>query len=514
MRNNLPVTGREYELPKDTTLMSVTDCNGLITYANAAFVRVSGFEREELIGQPHNVVRHPDMPPEAFADMWATLRAGLSWAALVKNRRKNGDHYWVRAHVAPIDHRGTLLGYMSVRTWVGRDEVEAADELYRRFRSGKATHLGFHRGTVVRSGWMRWASSLKTMRVRWRIRCGALIAAALGILGNDAFGLRGVSLAAVSGIEVAILLLLVAWIDMQISHPVERVLRQALDIATGKRNEDLHMDRVDEIGMILRAIEQSGLNLRSLVDDIGEQIPGLGSTSREMAQGSIDLGSRSEETAASLEHTAASIEQITAAVRNNAQTAGRANELAVAASAAAAHGCEMMDKVTATMDGITVSSRRISEIVDVIDGIAFQTNILALNAAVEAARAGESGRGFAVVAGEVRALAQRSANAAKEVTALIGQSVATIEGGNRLIDEASTAMTGIVDSITSVTSLIGDISSATREQSDGIGEVNSEVIRLEQMTQQNATLVEQSAEVSGRLQHQAARLIEAVTVFQ
>ena len=170
MRVNEPVTQREYEFPENATLMSTTDTQSYIAYANAAFVEVSGFSREEIEGQPHNIVRHPDMPPEAFADMWATLKSGQPWTALVKNRRKNGDHYWVRANATPVVRNGRTTGYMSVRTKPTRDEIAAAETLYKDFRTGQAGTRKFHKGLIVRTGLMAWRSVFQVMPVRWRIR--------------------------------------------------------------------------------------------------------------------------------------------------------------------------------------------------------------------------------------------------------------------------------------------------------------------------------------------------------
>ena len=174
MRHNQPVTQREYEFPADATLMSTTNTQSHITYANAAFIAVSGFEREEIIGQAHNMVRHPDMPTQAFADMWATLKAGRSWTALVKNRRKTGDHYWVRANATPVVRGGKVIGYMSVRTKPLRAEIEATEAVYRAFREGRGGRWRFHQGLIVRSGAMAWASWLQVMPVRWRLRLGVL----------------------------------------------------------------------------------------------------------------------------------------------------------------------------------------------------------------------------------------------------------------------------------------------------------------------------------------------------
>ena len=274
------------------------------------------------------------------------------------------------------------------------------------------------------------------------------------------------------------------------------------------------MDRVDEIGMTLRTISQLGLMFRWLIDDVSQQILTVQAAVTEIAQGNNDLSARTEQAAASVEETASSMEQMTATVQTNAETSSQANRLSGTASDAAAKGGRAVSQVVSTMSEITTSSKKIADIIGVIDGIAFQTNILALNAAVEAARAGEQGRGFAVVAGEVRSLAQRSAEAAKEIKTLIGASVDRVEVGSKLVDDAGKTMDEIVSQVKRVSDLIGDISTATAEQSAGIGQVGQAISHLDQITQQNAALVEQSAAASQSLQQQAARLVEAVSVFR
>ena len=514
MRNNQPVTQREFDFPADATLMSTTDTQSHITYANAAFIAVSGFERDEILGQPHNMVRHPDMPTQAFADMWTTLKAGRSWTALVKNRRKTGDHYWVRANATPVMRGGRVTGYMSVRTKPSRAEIDGAEALYREFREGRAGSRRFHQGLVVRTGLMAWASWSQVLPVRWRLRFGV---AALGVLAVAGAAMAGVGGSLLAGYAAGALLLgavVSMLLEAQISRPLEQVLQQALSVAAGQPGENVQLNRVDEIGMILRAVNQSGLNLRSLVDDVSEQVGGVQTASSEIAQGNGDLSARTEQTASSLEETAASMEQMNATVKTNADTARQAAQLASSASQAAATGGAVVGQVVGTMDEITASSKRIADIIGVIDGIAFQTNILALNAAVEAARAGEQGRGFAVVAAEVRSLAQRSAEAAKEIKTLIGASVERVENGARQVDEAGRAMNEIVEQVKRVNDLIGEISNATLEQSSGIGQVNIAVSQLDQMTQQNAALVEQSAAAAESLKGQAVRLAESVGVFK
>ncbi|RUP30372.1 MAG: PAS domain-containing methyl-accepting chemotaxis protein [Curvibacter sp.] len=514
MKINLPVTGQEHGFAADATLMSVTDGQSHLIYANAAFLNVSGFERDEIMGQAHNIVRHPDMPSEAFEDMWATLKSGLSWSALVKNRRKDGDHYWVRANATPLLRDGVQVGYMSVRTKPTREEVQHAERMYRAFREGRAGALRFHRGLVVRSGWQAWGSLLQRLSVAGRIHLGlSLLALALGAAALRVFGMDDplawrFALACAGGCAVLSLFL-----DRTIAAPLRSVLVQALRVAAGHPAQVTDLNRIDEVGMILRAVNQAGLNLRSLVDDVGGQISGLRAVSSEITQGNDDLHDRTRQSNAKLDETASSMEQMTGSVASNADSARQAAHLAEAASAAATQGRNVISQVTQTMGGISDASQRIGDIIGVIDGIAFQTNILALNAAIEAAHAGEQGRGFAVVAGEVRSLAQRSALAAKEIAKLIQDSAQQVERGTRLVGEAGQSMDGIVEQVDQVTDLIRDISIATREQSQGIGGVNHAIGELDQMTQQNAALVAQSANAAARLKAQAGSLHEAISVF-
>ncbi len=510
MRENFPVTQQEYPFPEGVTLLSTTDTSSHITYANGAFVEVSGYSREELIGQAHNLVRHPDMPKEAFADMWATLRAGLSWTALVKNRRKDGDHYWVRANATPVVRGGRVTGYMSVRTKPEAAEVRAAEQLYRRFRDGRAGGLRFHRGLLLRSGPLAALNLFQTLSVRGRVMLGLLLALLpVGL---------GVALGAAAWVQALLLLLGLlpawAWMEQQLVAPLRTIAEQAQTVASGQPGRMRQLDRLDDIGMILRAVNQAGLNLRSVVDDVSGQVDGLAQASREIAEGNLDLSARTEAQASNLQQTASSMEQMTGTVKQSAENARTASGLANQAREAAERGGDIVTGVAGTMQQITHASQRIGDIIGVIDGIAFQTNILALNAAVEAARAGEQGRGFAVVASEVRSLAQRSAEAAKEVKRLIADSVEKVEAGNAQVTGALGAMQGIVDQVRQVTTLIDEISTATGEQSQGIGQVNGAVTELDRMTQQNAALVEQSAAAASSLRLQAEALTEACAVFQ
>ena len=514
MRTNLPVTQRLYTLPAGVTLLSTTDPSSRITYANGAFIEASGFTRDELMGQPHNLVRHPDMPPEAFADMWRTIKSGQPWSALVKNRRKDGDHYWVRANATAVRRDGALVGYLSVRTAASAEEIAAAEKLYADLRSGRATGWAFERGVVVRRGAMKWLSAGRLMPVAPRLGVGLLLTVAPA-LGAYALTLSGV----VSPHVVPVTLLAgvlagYAWMHTQVVHPLRRVLQQALAVATGQSVEPVVLDRVDEIGVLMRAVNQAGLNLRALVDDVSQQVGGVETASGEIAAGSQDLSARTEQAASSLQQTAAAMHQLTQTIEQTSHSAQQVRGLSDQAKAVAQEGGAAMRGVVAQMQQISASSQKIADIVGLIDSIAFQTNILALNAAVEAARAGEQGRGFAVVASEVRALARRSADAAKEIKSLIDASVETIRTGGASVERAGHTIEQVVAQVDKVSALIAEITAVSTDQATGVAQVNQAVANMDETTQQNAALVEQSAAAAESLRQQAGRLAEAVGVYR
>lgn len=514
MRNNQPVSQREYEFDDRATLMSTTDPQSHITYANDAFINVSGFTPEEISAQPHNLVRHPDMPAEAFADMWQTLKQGEPWTALVKNRRKDGDHYWVRANAVPVVRNDRVQGYMSVRTRPSREEVQQAEALYQRFRSGRAGGKRFYKGLIIRSGLLRCCSLGQIMPVRWRIRSLLLALLPLSVLAGWGAGLAAMPLAAFSGVIALLLLLVCSILEWQIARPLEQLCTQARNVATGNTQQVAPMNRVDEIGMTLRAIGQLGLMFRWLVDDVSGQAINVMAASDEIARGNDDLSRRTEQAAANVQQTAATMNQMTDSVKENAATAAQVNQLSLTTSEAARQGGKVMSEMIGMMSEITQSSQQIATITSVIDSIAFQTNILALNAAVEAARAGEQGKGFAVVAGEVRSLAQRSAKAASEIKALVENSSHKVQTGTAHAEEAGKTMQAIVGRVQDVTTLIGQISQATSEQSTALSEVSHAVEDLDSITHQNAARVQESADASGVMKHQAERLVEAISVFR
>ena len=320
------------------------------------------------------------------------------------------------------------------------------------------------------------------------------------------------------GIAVALAMLVVAPTTLLNSRalvgPIGRARRLALAIADGDLTQRVDDRGDDETADLMRALERMRLQLQQVVGSLRDSSSSIDTASREIASGNQDLSGRTEQTAANLQQAASSMEQLTGTVAHSADSAAQANQLAASAADVARRGGQVVAQVVSTMDDISASSRKIADIIGVIDGIAFQTNILALNAAVEAARAGEQGRGFAVVAAEVRSLAQRSAEAAKEIKALIGSSVDKVETGSRLVGDAGSTMTEIVASVQRVSDIIGEISAAAREQSSGLGQVNSAVADLDRMTQQNAALVEQSAAAAHSLEDQARKLTQVVATFR
>ena len=893
MRTNMPVTSTEWEMKDGSSIVSKTDTRGVITYVNAEFIEASGYTERELIGQPHNLVRHPDMPEEAFADLWETLKAGKPWTGIVKNRRKNGDHYWVVANVTPIHENGSLVGYMSARSKPTREQVEAHAAVYRQFKEKRQGNLQIKEGKAIKDSLFRKLNVFARLDVRARLLILIVFLALLLLMvgGSGLIGMRTTLDTMDTGIandlepqihlyeaseliqrnrilimlgilnptpeniqkrseefeknKVEISNILEVWeksapandkskqlidkfasarLDLvkngyvpamaallagnpqeatrianeQIS-PLNLVLRASMkdlsvyynseevefkkksesnyqdalkvliaaiaggiilslvfgltlarkiagalsfartqlnDIAQGRYFNKIDIESDDEIGKLMYAmksmqirmgfevsdakrIANDALRLKCALDNvslcvrvanndgvmiyinnalrevlhrdeaqfkqtnpifsaaniigesvgvfyadsaaaierlrrleskvvtrmtlggrlydvvttpvvsssgerlgsagmwidqtdiitaekevenivnaaangdfsqrinlegkegffrqIGQGMNGLMQTSassldevvrvldalakgdltetitneyhgtfgqlkndsnttvaqltdvigrikeaaetintasKEIASGNTDLSQRTEEQASSLEETAASMEELTSTVKMNSENAKQANQLAAGASEIALRGGEVVSKVVQTMSSISESSKKIVDIISVIDGIAFQTNILALNAAVEAARAGEQGRGFAVVASEVRNLAQRSAAAAKEIKTLINDSVDKVMVGTDLADKAGKTMEEVVNSVKRVTDIMAEISAASVEQSSGIEQVNQAITQMDDVTQQNAALVEEAAAAAESLEEQAQQLSALISTFR
>ena len=519
MRLNLPVTDTEITLSDTETIVSTTDLQGNITYANPYFIAISGYTAQELIGAPQNILRHPDMPVEAFADFWGTIRSGLSWSGMVKNRCKNGDYYWVQANVTPVVEDGVAIGYMSVRTKPTRQQVADASALYARFKAGQAGGMAIRQGAAVRTGMLGKVAGLRDLplakRIAWNLGLLSL-ALLLQLAWNaDLFpASAGPWLTALS--VLALMSTLYFWnvLHRTVILPL-RQARQACDVmAGGDLTGDIETTRRDEMGQLLRSLRQLRVNLHSIVGDVRGNFMRISTASQEIAAGNMDLSGRTEAQASALEQTASSMEQLAATVQQNSGNAEQASTMTGKVHGLAGRGGEIVGQVVTMMDQINASSKKIGDITGIIEGIAFQTNILALNAAVEAARAGDQGRGFAVVAGEVRSLAQRSAAAATEIKQLITASLQQVQEGARLAAQAGASSQDMLGAVQGVHGIMGEIASASREQSHGIGQVNQAVTQMDEVTQQNAALVEESAAASSSLQDQALQLEQAMALFR
>ena len=520
MRNNLPVTDIEYELREGQSLVSKTDTKGRITYANPSFIETSGFNEEELIGKAHNIVRHPDMPEEAFADMWSTLQSGMPWTGMVKNRRKNGDYYWVLANVTPIMESGRITGYMSVRTKPSREQINAAAILYRDIKNRTAVGIAIKHGVVIKTGLAGKFAAIGRLPLSLKLGLGMGFSVAMmlvALLVGQAGVIPGAARWSVLANLLAIGTVFYLWrtLHTMVVLPLKTAMQAACAIAAGDLSVvRFSSTRHDDMGLLLQALQQMNVNMQAMIGDVRTNVESITTATADIASGNMDLAQRTETQAASLEKTASSMEELSSTVRQNADGAAQANELAVSASAIAGKGGQVVGRVGLTMSEISASARKIVDIIGLIDSIAFQTNILALNAAVEAARAGEQGKGFAVVAAEVRNLAQRSAGAAKEIKSLIEDSVEKVNEGNRLVEDAGHTMDEIVLSVKRVNDIIGEISTASKEQSAGIIEVNQAISHLDAVTQQNTALVEQTAAAAFGLKDQVSRLSQAVSLFK
>ena len=515
MRTTLPVTQREVEMADGSALVSTTDAQGRITHCNAAFVAISGYDYHELLGQAHNIVRHPDMPPEAYRDLWATIGRGRPWSGVVKNRCKNGDHYWVLANVTPVVRNGKNVGYISVRLKPSRQQIAAAEALYQTIRAPGpgGPRVRLHAGGVRQLGWRDWPQRIFRLSLTQRMALALSLWAAL-VLGCRLVvpgGAAGLAMEVASaGLGAAALL---GWFHRTVARPLARCSQLAARIAGCNLEGDMDYDMRHPIGQLIRNIRLVNLNMQAIVEDVRAEVSGMTAAADEIAQGSNHLAERSEAQSSSVERTATAMEQITSVVQQTASAARQMENNTQEVSRTAGQGGAQVADLVGTMRSIDDASGRVTEVIKVIESIAFQTNILALNAAVEAARAGEMGRGFAVVAQEVRALATRSAESAKEIRGLIHASSEQVSSGATHVSTAADIIRHVVASVSDVSSLVQEITHATQEQSLGVSEVNRAISDIERTTQQNAALAQQTAATSECLKQQAGTLSRSVQIF-
>jgi aerotaxis receptor len=518
MKVNLPVTQREHELPDDAILVSTTDLSGHITHCNQGFVDASGFDYDELMGQPHDIVRHPDMPPEAFKDMWSTIGHGRPWSGVVKNRRKNGDHYWVQANVTPVLENNKPKAYMSVRLKASRAQIESAQALYARIdqqrKSGQAT-FRLHAGNVRPLGWRDAFGKLHRLTLNQRVGIGLGVVVMLTIL--PAWLWRGLAASTLLWLQVACGLLgaaaFLAWFRLQVTAPLHSANALASQLAGCNLNGQYSYKTTSPLGTLMRGLWLINLNMRAIVSDVRTEVAGVRQAADDLLQGSIELADRTNAQADEVERTSSSILQIAGTVRATADTAQSLASLSSEASSGAAEGAMSIVQVSDSMHRISSSSKRVTDIIDVIEQLAFQTNLLALNAAVEAAHAGEDGRGFAVVASEVRALAHRSGKAATQIREMIQASAQQVSEGTSNVDLAASTIHVAVDKVHLVTERLGNITLATREESAGVKQISDAMCVLDEVTRQNASLVQQSSQACEALAERANTLQRVVTVF-
>ncbi len=571
MRKNLPVTQSEYVLREGMTIVSRTDLKGRIEYINEDFIEASGFSEEELLGQPHNLVRHPDMPEEAFADLWVTLKAGRPWTGMVKNRRKNGDHYWVVANATPVLQHGQPVGYMSVRTRPTREQISAAEAAYRLFTEGRAAGLAIEQGHVVRRGglsllkaparlWSRAGLGLKYgllagAMVGAGLLGGAALRAASPLLGAGAVALllgAGATGAAVTrrtlaslrdmtgkldgfsqgvfdGVidgrghdEIAQLQLAMKRVQTRLGFEITDSARRAAETAAQRAAEKLVSEEVARTvagandGDLSRRIPLEGKQgfFAQLCRDVNQLIDTVSGTFREVRSAASQLSAASDQvsqTSMSLSHSAsqqaASVEETTASLQEMNASVKGNAESATVTDGMATQAAKQAQEGGSAVNQTVDAMKSIATKIGIIDDIAYQTNLLALNAAIEAARAGEHGKGFAVVAAEVRKLAERSQVAAQEIGALAGSSV-------KLAEKAGSLLTAMVPSIHKTSELVQEIAASSGEQSDGVAQITGAMNHLSSATQQTASASEELSATAEELSAQAGQLQDLMSRFK
>ena len=511
MRNNQPVTMNEYVLKADEFIVSKTDLKGRITFVNRPFIDISGFTEEELIGSPHNIVRHPDMPVEAYADLWKTLQSGNPWQGMVKNRCKNGDFYWVQANANPIWDEGRVVGYMSLRVKPSRQQIDEAETFYRSLRDGRVSGWTIRHGLPARKG----VRGLLARGSRWvSVRTALLLQGLMGLLAlallllilaqaSDWLPANTAQLhldAMLAGGLVALSGLIAVIVQRSLISPLHALEQACQSISSGALSMQETLLKADGASRLRHALNTMRGNISSIVLDIRSAVGQISTASTQVSSTAQSLSQSTTEQAASIEETSATLEQATASIRQNADNARLTDSMAQQAAAQAQQG-------GTAVQGTVSAMQSIAERISIIDDIAYQTNMLALNAAIEAARAGEHGKGFAVVAAEVRKLAERSQVAAKEIGDLATSTV-------KQADAAGALLAQVVPAISKTSDLVQEITAASEEQSTGMQQINQAVSQLNGVTQQNASASEELAATAEDMEDQALQLQRVMSQFR
>ncbi|WP_447044832.1 methyl-accepting chemotaxis protein [Vreelandella sp. H-I2] len=659
-------TADVYELADDDVLISRSDLQGRITYANQTFADVSGYPLEELMGEPHNLLRHPSMPNAIFQNLWETIETGKTWQGLIKNRRQSGEAYWMHTTIAPLLDGERVVGYTSIRRKATAGAIERAERVYAAMQEGKTRGFKLHYGAIRHTGVRGWVkrfsfSSMQAKLIGMVLASIILLvlAGAAGVYGltSSAERLRTLNQTGLEGIsdlqqidqrvsqaiqvlepavrnprradlelletqlttmsinieqswqdftaqreteslqegltaqlatfvesaditlnaivdgngfaafeafndtvqptsdnisatvnalveqeraaaqtlmenaeqqqqvllygQLGVLLLgivLMIGISMAVLNSLIKSLNEArrvtFQIAAGNLANRVTLKRNDELGELLNSLETMRASLSGLITEVGNKVDVVTPASEHIKQQNEELASRTEQQASSLQQTASSMDQMTATVQQNTENARQANQLAMQNATTSRETGEHMQALVERMERIAASAGKMTDIISVIDGIAFQTNILALNASVEAARAGEQGRGFAVVANEVRNLAGRSADAAGEIRRLIDSAAQEISGGAQAVKEAEAAIDQVVTQVMKVSDIMEEISTASDEQSSGIAQINTAVSEMDHVTQQNASKVQTISSAAHDLTREALSLANVIAAFR